>query len=255
MENFKKLLLTLVLVVSVPTVALAIQSGCASATSDTALQTRQANIGKAIQGSMDLLKRYETNFRTCEPVHLNQSIDLFGLKMGYKFDINGWVDNKCSYYMTGNIGGLGNDIKEVFNINLSDETIAKVKPVVQCNFTQEQLNILVDGFMAAQERKLTSKVASTEDKATPAKEKLSPEEEKMMQMLMSGEVCTMPNQEEVMQNFSELLNALYPTKPVENGVTNEVENLPELDQIPEDEAKPILRQDAPKVNMPSAPQF
>ncbi len=66
-------------------------------------------------------------FRSCESLHMNQSIDLFGLKISYQIDVNGWVDNKCSYYMTGNIGGIGKDIREVFNVKATDETIAAIK--------------------------------------------------------------------------------------------------------------------------------
>ena len=52
----------------------------------------------------DLTGRYMNNMRECQPLHLHQYIDLFGLKISYKIDVNGWVDNKCAYSLTGNVG-------------------------------------------------------------------------------------------------------------------------------------------------------
>ncbi len=100
-----------------------------------------------------LSARYMNNFRQCEPLHVNQYLDIFGLKLGFKLDINGWVDNKCSYEIKGRIDGIGKDIREVFNINIEDEAISKIEPIIKCDFTKDQLNILVDGMIARSETK------------------------------------------------------------------------------------------------------
>lgn len=271
MGKMKFLVLASALMLAVPTIAGAIQTNtidvAAGINQDTAVQVREAGSAAAIDAVTNLANRYMTNLRTCEPVHLSQSLDLFGFKFSYQFDINGWVDNKCSYYMTGNIGALGNDIRDEFKIQASDEMIAKIKPVIKCNFDQEQLDILIDGFEAAQTRKVSEKVGLVE-KASTGKPKMSIEEEKMMQMLMSGQVCTVPNQEELMKNFTELMATFKSTTPSLNDseqVTPEVsvpsvpvEEVPANTYVePEQERieMPQLRQDGPKVNMPSAPRF
>jgi hypothetical protein len=86
----------------------------------------------------------------------------------------------------------------------------------------------------------------------------------MMQMLMSGQACTVPNQEELMKNFTELMATFKPTVPsteVSEPAAPEV-STPEapVENTPVEPArveveKPQLRQDGPKVNMPSAPKF
>ena len=267
MGKMKFLVLASAFMLAVPTIAGAIQSNAIDVSADvnqsTAVQVREAGTAAALDAVTDLANRYMTNLRTCEPVHLSQSLDLFGFKLSYQFDINGWVDNKCSYYMTGNIGALGNDIRDVFKVEASDELIAKIKPVIQCNFDQEQLDILIDGFEAAQSRKVSEKMGVAE-KTPTGKPKMSLEEEKMMQMLMSGQACTVPNQEELMQNFTALMATFKPVVPsseVSEPAAPEVsepeapiDNTSEEPVIQEVE-KPQLRQSGPKVNMPSAPKF
>lgn len=265
MGKMKFLVFASALILAVPSIAGAIQTNSIEVTKDvnqdTALQVREAGTAAAIDGATQLLNRYMTNFKTCEQVHLNQSVDLFGLKMSYQFDINGWVDNKCSYYMTGNIGGLGRDIRDVFEVKASDEMIAKIKPIIQCNFTQEQLDILVEGFVAAQERKVSEKISGLDAKTSTGKQKLSPAEEKMMQMLMSSGACTIPNQEELMKNVSELMGTFQPPSSTATPSAPEVStpSAPEVKSepvAPEDvPEKPLLRQEGPKVNMPGAPTF
>ena len=262
MSKMKFLVFALGLVLAIPTIAGAIQTNSIEVTKDinqdTATQLRDAGSPAAVDSITDLVTRYMTNFRTCEPVHLTQTVDIFGFKFSYQFDINGWVDNKCSYYATANIGGLGNDIRDVFQIQATDEMIAKVKPVIQCNFTREQLDILVDGFIATQERKVSEKIGLAEDKTPTGKPKLSPAEEKMMQMLTTSGACTIPNQEELMKNFTELMGTFQsttlssPEVSVPAAPEQKVEPVtPEAEPV----QKPTLRQDGPKVNMPSAPSF
>ena len=133
-------------------------------------------------------------------------MDIFGLKISFQVDINGWVNNKCSYYMTGNIGGLGKDIREVFNINQSvtDEQIAKFKPVIECNFSKDELNTMVDALVARRER-YTTQIAQMLEKPNKkyndSIQKLTPEEEKLVQMITTGNVCKIPNSAELMEQF------------------------------------------------------
>ncbi len=294
MNKMKLLVLATALIVGIPSIAGALQTSnvevAKDVNQDTAVQVREVGAA-AVDSVTELMDRYMTNFRTCEPLHISQSIDIFGLKAFYQFDINGWVDNKCSYYMTGNIGGLGKDIRDVFKIKATDEDIAKIKPIVQCNFNQEQLDILVDGFIATQERKLNEKVMPISEKSS-TKKKLSPAEEKMMEMLMGGQVCTVPNQEQLMQDFSKLMGlpspmaapscdspetqspeavdepaveVSEPQAPVEQEVAPEVveEVAPQAPEVVEpvtepaaEVEKPVLRKEqGPKMNMPQAPKF
>ena len=162
MKKLKSLLIISALLVSIPTATNAMQTKAVKeqqAVNKNSAQQMQEMTDKnelfTVDQKIDILsKKYLNNFRTCEPLHITESLDFFGLKISIQVDINGWVNNKCSYYMTGNIGGLGKDIREVFNINQSvtDEQIEKFKPVIECNFSKAELNTMIDAFIARNER-------------------------------------------------------------------------------------------------------
>lgn len=155
-----------------------------------------------------LTERYINNFRNCEPIHINDYIDIFGLKINLKFDVNGWIDNKCSYFLTGRIDGIGKDIREVFDVKIPDEKIAQFEPHIQCNFSKDELNILVDGVIANRKNNIVevnNLLKSPVDKYSQNEhQKLSTEEEKMIKMLSNGKTCTIANLDELIQQFSAL---------------------------------------------------
>ncbi len=215
MKKVKVLVLLLSLLVSTQCVVNALQTNSIESVKNvnqnTASQVQKgvtpANPLDYLSKYNELMSRYSKNFRECEPLHMSQYIDIFGLKFSYKIDVNGWIDNKCSYYMTGNIGGIGKDIREVFNVKVSDDVISAIKPELKCDFTKEQLNVLVEGFIAAQERKMaetTQASLSAEKSIEHKKTKLSPAEEKLVAMFMTENVCSVPNKEELMEQFNKL---------------------------------------------------
>lgn len=225
MKKLKSLLIISALLVSIPTATNAMQTKAVKeqqAVNKNSARQMQKMSDKnelyTVDQKIDILsKRYLNNFRTCEPLHISESMDIFGLKISFQVDINGWVNNKCSYYMTGNIGGLGKDIREVFNINQSvtDEQIAKFKPVIECNFSKTELNTMVDAFVARSERNTTQIAQMLEKpnkKYNDSIQKLTPEEEKLVQMITTGNVCKIPNSSELMEQFSQFIMPAGETK-------------------------------------------
>lgn len=225
MKKIKSLLIISALLVSIPTATNAMQTKAVKeqqAVNKNSAQQMQKMSDKnelfTVDQKIDILsKKYLNNFRTCEPLHISESMDIFGLKISFQVDINGWVNNKCSYYMTGNIGGLGKDIREVFNINqsITDEQIAKFKPVIECNFSKTELNTMVDAFVARSERNTTQIAQMLEKpnkKYNDSIQKLTPEEEKLVQMITTGNVCKIPNSSELMEQFSQFIMPAGETK-------------------------------------------
>lgn len=225
MKKLKSLLIISALLVSIPTATNAMQTKAVKeqqAVNKNSARQMQEMTDKnelfTVDQKIDILsKKYLNNFRTCEPLHISESMDIFGLKISFQVDINGWVNNKCSYYMTGNIGGLGKDIREVFNINQSvtDEQIAKFKPVIECNFSKDELNTMVDALVARRER-YTTQIAQMLEKPNKkyndSIQKLTPEEEKLVQMITTGNVCKIPNSSELMEQFSQSIMPAGETK-------------------------------------------
>lgn len=225
MKKLKSLLIISALLVSIPTIANAMQTKAIKeqqAVNKNSAQQMQEMTDKnelfTVDQKIDILsKKYLNNFRTCEPLHITESLDFFGLKISIQVDINGWVNNKCSYYMTGNIGGLGKDIREVFNINQSvtDEQIEKFKPVIECNFSKAELNTMIDAFVARSERNTTQIAQMLEKpnkKYNDSIQKLTPEEEKLVQMITTGNVCKIPNSSELIEQFSQFIMPAGETK-------------------------------------------
>lgn len=246
MKTFKTLLLTLAILTMSTTCAIATTS--VNVKEQKAINKKTATVVKSNLENEDLAfvnkfeelsTRYLNNFRTCEPIHVSQSIDLFGLKLSYKIDVNGWQNNKCGYVLTGKIGGIGKDIREVFDIKISDEDIAKFEPIVKCDFTKEQLNILVDAVVANYNKRLTIMNELLQDPtekytASLDKNKLTPEEEKLVKMIAEGNACSIPNMNEIIQNFSSTTNmrpvtpSANPSSNKKHEKTNNVINKPQL---------------------------
>lgn len=225
MKKLKSLLIISALLVSIPTATNAMQTKAVKeqqAVNKNSARQMQEMTDKnelfTVDQKIDILsKKYLNNFRTCEPLHISESMDIFGLKISFQVDINGWVNNKCSYYMTGNIGGLGKDIREVFNINQSvtDEQIEKFKPVIECNFSKAELNTMIDAFIARNERntiQIAQMLEKPNKKYNDSIQKLTPEEEKFVQMITTGNVCKIPNSSELMEQFSQFIMPAGETK-------------------------------------------
>ncbi len=182
--------------------------------SQSELQTYslQATDNNVLTAKENLLEqRYISNFKNCEPLHIQQKYDFFGLKVGFTFDINGWVDNKCYYKLSGEINGIGKDIREVYGVKVTDEELSELKPVIECKFNQEQLDILVNVVMQSRksEKKYLSSILKKSDSNLLEKQnELTPDEQKLLSMVLAGEVCVVPNQEELMQKFGEIFEKL-----------------------------------------------
>ena len=151
--------------------------------------------------------RYNENFRNCVPLHFDQYVDIFGLKIKIKFDINGWINGKCEMKAFTNVMSLGKDIREVFDIKASDEQIAAFKPAVECHFTKDQLKIAVDAYVARSKQNETalSKLMESPEKAVSQKREITPEEAQLMAMLMTENVCVIPNKDLLKKQIDEIM--------------------------------------------------
>ena len=135
-------------------------------------------------------------------------IDIFGLKINIQADINGWQNNKCAYYFKGNIAGIGKDIRDIFNVSIPDEAIEKIEPIVECNFDKKQLNLLVDVVLERQQQneEMYNKILNNPEEITKLSRKKSAKEEELIKTLTDGTTCKIPNSEEVMKNFTNLMD-------------------------------------------------
>ncbi len=224
MKKIKILAAAAILVMLGQTVSNAIQSGNLPAQKEVNKNTvEQVQSGKSdyvtvsVQKLNELTDRYYNNIRTCEPLHIHHSSEIFGSKFGFNIDINGWNNDKCEYRLGVNLDSLGKDIREVYDVKVTDEQLGKLKPVLECNFTKEQLNLMVDAIIARnrlKEEQLKEMLANPNEKYVNNKKysKMTPEEEKLVAVLMGGNVCTVPNKDELMNQFTEIMSTIQPKK-------------------------------------------
>lgn len=226
MKKFVSIFFVIALMFGIQNISNAIQTGHIEKQKElnktTAIQANSTN--KSLSNTfdkqmIDLAERYTSNFRACEPFHFSNSLDVFGFKTFFKFDIDGWQENKCYYNITGNLNRLGKDIREVFNINLPDEKISQIKPQIQCKFTQENLNTLVDWFIEKNDPNDEVSVRNILKLNLKANNKKNTKisDEEIIQLVSNPQVCTILNKEELIRQMTDIL---YPTEPIKNETTN-----------------------------------
>ncbi len=180
------------------------------------------------------------SLRACQPYDEKYDLDFMGFSFSFALKIDGWVDNKCNYHLSARVNRLGEDIRKSYNIKVSDADIAKFEPKVQCGFNKEQLELLVDAVVEEDKRSAEriNQLMSDPEKYTPkSAQELTPQEKKLVDMLMKDNVCYIVNQEELMQLFTEMSETYAPkteVKPVSSTVKP---------AVPADVSKPV-------VNMP-----
>lgn len=156
------------------------------------------------------------DLRECKPLDENYDFDLFGLSLTFGIKINGWVDKKCEYHMSAKVKNLSDDFRKSFGINVSNDKISKIEPKVECAFTKKQLNLLVDSVIEEDKRNVKQINKMLNDPnyiyELPSTNELTPSEKKLMDLLSQGEVCTVVNMDELIQQFSELMQSTTPTK-------------------------------------------
>jgi hypothetical protein len=148
-----------------------------------------------------LFDKYLNNFRECEPLHLSQYLDLFGLKLGFKIDINGWVADKCEYFFSAKLEGLGKDIRDVYDVKVSDSQISQIEPKIKCGFSKEQLNAMVD-YMLAESQKTEANTIKVSKK-----EGLTPEQRNLIALFMDKNACTVLNLDTLQSQLIELMQS------------------------------------------------
>lgn len=151
------------------------------------------------------------DLRSCKPQDEKYDFDLFGLNLSFRINIKGWVEDKCEYHMSAKVNSLGEEFRKSFGINVEDKKISQIVPRVECAFTKKQLNLLVDAVVEEDKRNVEQVNKLLNDPNAvydiPSNNELTPSEKKLMDMLSQGEVCTIVNIDEVVQQMSELLPA------------------------------------------------
>lgn len=148
------------------------------------------------------------DLRDCKPYDEKFDFEIVGINISFKIKIDGWKDGKCTYHMSGKVNSLGKEIRENFGLTIPDKKIAQFEPKVQCGFDKEQLGVLVDAIVEEDKRNMDQlngmlKNSDSEFLMRSAQD-LTPQEQKLVDMIVEQNVCTIVNQDELIKLFTEL---------------------------------------------------
>lgn len=146
------------------------------------------------------------DLRTCKPYDEKFDFEIIGINISFKIKIDGWVDEKCTYHISGKVNKIGDEIRNSFGLTVSDDVVAKFEPKVQCGFDKDQLNILVDAVIEEDKRsteQINSLLKNPEEALMHSAQELTPQEQKLVDMIVEQNVCTIVNQDELMKLFAE----------------------------------------------------
>lgn len=123
-----------------------------------------------------------SDFRQCKPYRETANINMNGMSMEFSLSVDGWQNGKCVYNIGTRINSLG-DLRNMAQVpsEITDAQISKLAPVIQCHFDPSQLNTIVNMMEKGGG-------ASAIDSEAFAK-------------YYEDGVCTIVNQEEIMQGF------------------------------------------------------
>lgn len=153
-----------------------------------------------------LTEEFINDLRMCKPYNEKVDFDLMGINLSFKIKIAGWNNDKCSYKISGKIKSLSKDFRKSFGIKISDSEISKIEPIVQCDFNKEQLETVVEAVIEEDKRSIEqiNKMLNNQEIYFPATKDLTLTEKKLVKMITEDNVCTVPNMDEIMVQFSKL---------------------------------------------------
>lgn len=133
--------------------------------------------------------------KSCQPYNENININLFGFDATLNIHSDGKTNDKCTYELTGKINKIPEQLVQGSQYPLSD--YMAFEPKVNCAFTQEQLNTLVDAF-AESINEFNSENANVSRSAAKqhVKNKLA-NNEKLISVFRDSKACTLSNLSEL----------------------------------------------------------
>ena len=163
---------------------------------------------KDIDAVSDLTPEMINDLRTCKPYNEKFDFEIIGINISFRIKIDGWTDGKCTYHMSGKVNSLGKEIRETFGLTIPDKTIAQFEPKVMCGFDKDQLGVLVDAIVEEDKRNIAQLNGMLKNPdpefLMQSSQDLTPQEQKLVDMIVEQNVCTIVNQDELIKLFTEL---------------------------------------------------
>lgn len=164
-------------------------------------QTYNVQRGSVQKNSNNL----ERIIKTCRPYSEFMQTDYMGMKMQYKIEIAGWINNKCRLDFTAQTQGVDSSFNEMYGIDAGSANVVSFAPKIRCEFTKEQLEYVGDSILQEQERNNGSKNNMLKDPKGISFSNFTSEDSKLFDVLLNGNACTLQNSEDLNRMMQELL--------------------------------------------------
>jgi len=89
-------------------------------------------------------EQFVSFLKSCQPYNENININFFGFDATLNIHSDGRINDKCSYEFSGKINNIPEQVVQASQYPLAD--YAAYSPKLSCQFTQEQLDIVVDAL-------------------------------------------------------------------------------------------------------------
>lgn len=125
--------------------------------------------------------------KSCQPYNENININFFGFDATINIHSDGKINQKCSYEISANVNKIPENA--LSTSGLSSQDILALKPKVNCEFTQEQLDIVVNALSEGLSELNKENVTLSKTQAKKNLEAKLANNEKLKAMFKEGNVC------------------------------------------------------------------
>lgn len=150
-------------------------------------------------------KILEKNVKTCKPYSEVMQTDYLGMKMLYKIEIAGWVNNKCRLNFTAQTQGLDSSFNELYGVDGGSANVVSFVPKIRCEFTKQQLEYVGDSILQEKERNSGAKNNMLKDPKSINLSNYTSEDAKLFDVLLNGNACVLQNSQDLDRMMQELL--------------------------------------------------
>ena len=125
--------------------------------------------------------------KSCQPYNENININFFGFDATLNIHSDGKINQKCMYEISANVNKIPENALPASG--LSSQDILAIKPKINCEFTQEQLDVVVNALSESISEFNKESVTLSKTQTKKNLEAKLANNEKLKAMFRDGNVC------------------------------------------------------------------
>ena len=139
------------------------------------------------ENSAQMQEQLITFLKSCQPYNENININFFGFDATLNINSAGKVNDKCKYEFSAKVNKVPEQMTSVSGMSNSD--LLALKPKINCEFTQEQLDYIATSFNEALSEMKTDTSSLSKAKAKEKLKNKMENDEKFKTLFKDGNFC------------------------------------------------------------------